>query len=228
MNAMILAAGRGERMRPLTDHCPKPMLPVRGKPLMAYHVERLASAGIKRIVINLAHLGAQIESHFGDGARYGVQIRYSHESTALETAGGIRKALDLLGKEPFLVVNGDIFTDYPFTRLISAQDTQPAHLVLTKNPAHNPTGDFHYTDAGRLVPVNKTQPPDPDAPGFTFTGIARYAPELFQNLPPEHHEPLAPLLNRWAREGLLSGEIHTGRWADVGTPQRLRELNETT
>ncbi|MGC9457991.1 MAG: N-acetylmuramate alpha-1-phosphate uridylyltransferase MurU, partial [Halothiobacillaceae bacterium] len=199
MNAMILAAGRGERMRPLTDHAPKPMLQVLGKPLIAYHVERLAAAGVERIVINLAHLGKQIEEYFGDGDRFGIPIIYSREPKALETAGGIRQALPLLGDNPFIVVNGDIHCDYHFERLLQPeQPVAPAHLVLTANPDHNPRGDFHLKPDGMLRAVDKTESHPDQKPTYTFTGIARYEPSLFGKLVEGAHGALGPLFRQWA------------------------------
>jgi MurNAc alpha-1-phosphate uridylyltransferase len=221
MKAMILAAGRGERMRPLTDHTPKPLLPAGGKPLIVWHIERLASAGIRDLVINHAHLGAQIEETLGDGTRFGVQIRYSPEHpSALETAGGIAHALHLLGDEPFAVVNGDIWCDYDFAdlphraaALQSGNDV--AHLVLVNNPAHHPEGDFGLQQ-GR---VNDSQP------RLTFSGIGIYRPALFSGLDRNSAAPLGPLLRAQIALGKVSGEHHTGRWVDVGTPQRLADLD---
>ncbi|MET0067535.1 MAG: N-acetylmuramate alpha-1-phosphate uridylyltransferase MurU [Candidatus Thiodiazotropha sp.] len=213
MKAMILAAGRGERMRPLTDSLPKPLLPVLGKPLIVHHIERLAAAGYHELVINHAHLGAMIEGELGRGDRWGVQIRYSAEDSALETGGGIHRALPLLGEDPFLVVNGDVWTDYDFTRLhISAQDL--AHLVLVPNPPQHPLGDFRLTQ-GRVE----------DMPGerLTFSGIGVYRPGLFEACQAGAF-PLAPILRRAMQAGRVSGERHQGYWVDVGTPQRLYEL----
>jgi len=222
MKAMILAAGRGERMRPLTDQTPKPLLPVHGKPLIQRHIERLVDAGITELVINLAHLGDQISDYLSDGQQFGATIHYSWESTALETAGGIRKALPLLGDQPFLAINGDIFTDYPFSRLLNeVTTTSLAHLVLVPNPSHNPEGDFHLTDTGKIVSTN---PPLTTTARHTFAGIARYHPRLFSDLE-EAPLPLAPLLRQWANQGWLTGELHHGQWTDVGTPERLADLN---
>jgi MurNAc alpha-1-phosphate uridylyltransferase len=216
MRAMVLAAGRGERMRPLTDSCPKPLLPVAGRSLIEHLLDRLAVAGFRQIVINHAHLGAQIESTLGDGSRYGVAITYSREvPAALETGGGIKQALPFLGADPFLVVNGDIWTDYPFERL---RDRCPAgaHLVLVDNPAHHPAGDFGLQEDGR-VRVDT-------APMLTFSGIGVYRPELFLDCSTERF-PLAPLLRAAAQRGELSGEHYRGQWWDVGTPERLAELD---
>ena len=223
MHAMILAAGRGERMRPLTDALPKPLLQVRNKPLIVWHVEKLAQAGFSHIVINHAHLGTMIETALGDGSRFGVNIRYSPEQVALETAGGIANALPLLGPQPFAVVNGDIFTDYDFSGLPvhlkkMAQPREPllAHLVLVDNPEHNPNGDFSLEQecvgqAGRLL---------------TFSGIAAYQPTLFDSIVPGSKAQLAPLLRNAMSTSQVSGEHYTGRWTDVGTPQRLAQLNQ--
>lgn len=214
MHAMILAAGRGERMRPLTDHTPKPLLDVDGKPLIVHHIERLAAAGFRRLVINHAHLGRLIEDALGDGSRWGVEIRYSPEGKALETGGGIFKALPLLGSGPFLVVNGDVWTDVDFAQLRMAEG-QLAHLVLVDNPPHNPSGDFALND-GRLLPEG--------SPCYTFSGIGIYHPELFRDCLPGAF-PLAPMLRAAMDQGLVSGEHHGGHWVDIGTPERLQALD---
>jgi N-acetyl-alpha-D-muramate 1-phosphate uridylyltransferase len=214
MHAMILAAGRGERMRPLTDHLPKPLLEVGGKPLIVHHIERLAAAGFRNIVINHAHLGHRIEEATGDGARWGANIRYSPEGEALETGGGIFKALPLLGFGPFLVVNGDIWTDLDFTHL-RLEDGLLAHLVLVDNPPHNPAGDFALSD-DRASPEGARR--------YTFSGIGIYRPELFQSCSPGAF-PLAPLLRSAMGQGLVSGEHYPGRWLDIGTPERLQALD---
>jgi len=215
---MILAAGRGERMRPLTDHTPKPLLMVAGKPLIVWHIERLAAAGIRRLVINHAHLGAQIEQALGDGSRWGVRIRYSAEGEgrALETGGGIFRALPLLGALPFLVVNGDIWCDADFAALHLA-DGLLAHLLLVDNPVHNPDGDFHLDAAGRIHATGE--------PRLTFSGIGIYHPALFVACEPGAF-PLAPLLRQAMATGRVSGERHPGRWVDVGTPERLLTLDK--
>lgn len=218
MIAMLLAAGRGERMRPLTDLTPKPLLEVGGKPLIVWHIENLAHAGINELIINHAHLGKQIENSLGDGSRYGVHIRYSDEGTALETAGGIAFALHLLGSEPFAVVNGDIWCDYDFAHLpaLAAQmQHDHAHLVLVKNPPQHPNGDFGLHN-GRVTET---------APKLTFSGIGLYRPELFMRTPRGSKAPLAPLLREQIAAGKVSGELHQGLWVDVGTPQRLAELD---
>jgi MurNAc alpha-1-phosphate uridylyltransferase len=220
MRAMILAAGRGERMRPLTDHTPKPLLQAGGKPLIVWHIERLVRAGITDLVINHAHLGVQSEHALGDGGQFGAQIRYSSEGAALETAGGIAFARHLLGSEPFAVVNGDVYCDYDFGRLpaLAAQmqrNHDHAHLVLVDNPAHHPNGDFGL----HAMRVTDT------APKWTFSGIGLYCPELFAQIPRGTKAPLAPLLREQIALGKVSGERHRGVWVDVGTPQRLEELD---
>jgi MurNAc alpha-1-phosphate uridylyltransferase len=213
--AMILAAGRGERMRPLTDSVPKPLLRIRGKPLIERHVERLAQAGIERIVVNLAWLGSMIRDYLGDGSRHGVPILYSEESPrALETAGGIFRALPLLGPGPFLVVNGDIFTDYGFERL-SLNDARDSHLVLVPNPPQHPRGDFGL-QGDDAVPTADQQ--------YTFAGIAAYRNEFFSGCK-DGVFPLKPLLVRSMAAKRCGAELYTGPWEDVGTPERLEALN---
>ena len=227
---MILAAGRGERMRPLTDRCPKPLLEVGGRSLLAWHLAALARAGIRDIVINHAWLGEQIVAALGDGSRYGVRIRYSDEhGAALETAGGIVNALPLLGSEPFLVVNGDIWTDFDFARppLLDAEAT--ASLILVPNPPQHPQGDFALlprVDGGFDVLADPVRLAAPDAPPrFTFSGIAVYRAEFFAGLQPGRF-PLLPLLRSAAAAGTLRGRVYRGLWSDIGTPERLRELDE--
>ena len=214
---MILAAGRGERMRPLTDHMPKPLLQAGGKPLIVWHLERLAAAGFKEIVINHAHLGAQIEAALGDGAQWGLHIQYSPEPPgALETAGGIATALPLLGNAPFLVVNGDIYCDIDFSRF-SGLTAANSHLVMVPNPAHHNSGDFSL-DGERIIDADGEQT-------FTYSGIAVFAPAFFTGVKPGSIMKLRPLLDAAIAAGTLTGERHTGRWVDVGTPQRLAELD---
>lgn len=218
--AMILAAGRGERMRPLTDTCPKPLLAAGGKPLIVWQIERLRAAGFSEIVINHAHLGHLIEAALGDGAALDVRLRYSPEAVALETAGGIRQALPLLGEAPFVVVNGDIFCDADLLAVRQAAsllraDGDLAHLVLVANPAHNPNGDFALAD-GRVVKHD---------PALTFSGIGAYHPALFADLTAGQPARLAPLLRAAIAQGRVSGSLHEGAWIDVGTPQRLTELD---
>lgn len=222
---MILAAGRGERMRPLTDTTPKPLLKVGGKPLIVWHIERLAKAGFRELVINHAHLGGQIEASLEDGSRFGVSVRYSPEAEALETAGGIANALPLLGEAPFLVVNGDIFCDYDFSNAAARYNTQVlsnsgqlAHLVLVENPAHNGTGDFGL-QIDTVVEASETM--------LTFSGIGVYSPELFEGIVRGSKAKLAPLLRAAMASGKVSGEYYAGRWIDVGTPERLKQLDES-
>lgn len=217
MKAMILAAGRGERMRPLTDFTPKPLLEVAGKPLIVWHIENLARAGIRELVINHAHLGQQIEAFLGDGSRYGVSIHYSPEAEALETAGGIANALPLLGDDPFLVVNGDIFCDFDYTLIGEAARQQTACLVMVNNPPHHPTGDFFLDGTNIHAQGN---------PLLTFSGIGLYRPELFRAIPRGSKARLAPLLREAMERGTVRGLRHTGRWVDVGTPQRLADLDQ--
>jgi N-acetyl-alpha-D-muramate 1-phosphate uridylyltransferase len=214
-SAMILAAGRGERMRPLTDHTPKPLLAAGGRPLIEYHIEALARAGIRDLVINLAHLGGQIRRRLGDGARWQLAIRYLEEPPgALETGGGIFNALPLLGDGPFLVVNGDIWTDCDFARLGCPADAL-AHLLLVDNPPQHPRGDFTLA-AGRVG--------NGPARRLTFSGIGLYRAELFAGCRGGAF-PLAPLLRDAAERGRVSGEHFRGDWMDIGTPQRLGELD---
>jgi MurNAc alpha-1-phosphate uridylyltransferase len=226
---MILAAGRGERMRPLTDHTPKPMLSVGGKPLIVWHIERLRDAGYTHIVINHAHLGHLIEAALGNGSAFGVRIDYSREISALETAGGIATALPLIGCETFVVVNGDIWCPYDFARVdaprarLSATGDR-AHLVLVDNPAHHCKGDF-VLDQGRVK--NGDTPLTPHPFRYTFSGIGVYHRSLFDTTPAGERAPLAPLLRLAIDAGRISGEHFTGRWVDVGTPERLRQLDES-
>ena len=218
MKAMILATGRGERMRPLTDHTPKPLLPVGGKPLIVWHLERLAAAGFREIVINHAHLGSQIESALGDGRRFGVSIRYSPEGEALETAGGIANAMPLLGDAPFLVVNGDVFCEYDFSRLLQQpMDGVVAHLVLVDNPPQHAQGDF-VLERGRLVETGVDR--------LTFSGIGVYHPVLFSGIVRGSKAKLAPLLRAEILSDRVTAEHYRGRWVDVGTPERLQSLDQ--
>lgn len=211
---MILAAGRGERMRPLTDTVPKPLLPVAGKPLIVHHLERLAVAGFRDVVINHAHLGHQIEEVLGDGVQWGLRIRYSPERpAALGTGGGIHNALHLIGAAPFLVVNGDVWTDFPFEHLRTVP-AGLAHLILVPNPPHHPAGDFPL-DGERVAAAAGTQ--------LTFSGIGVYRPELFAGQGAGAF-PLGPLLRAAAARGEVTGERYDGAWFDVGTPERLAEV----
>lgn len=224
MKAMILAAGRGERMRPLTDHTPKPLLTAGGRRLIEYHIDALVTAGMREIVINHAHLGRQIEETLGDGSRYGAQISYSSEGEVLETGGGIFKALPLLGDAPFVVVNGDIWTDYPYAQLPETLHGM-AHLVLVDNPAHHPGGDFALCIGNNVVPgTNKVYDPMPGERALTFSGIGVYHPELFAGCIPGKFQ-LAPLLRQAMRQQAVTGVHYTGHWMDIGTPQRLDELD---
>jgi len=218
MKAMILAAGRGERMRPLSDAIPKVLLEVHGKPLIAWSIEALARSGVREIVINHAHLGHMIEAALRDGRRFGVAIRYSREAEALETAGGIAQALPLLGDRPFLVVNGDLFCDFDFSRLVGIELGQKlAHLVLVPNPPHYPQGDFA---------LNGAQVAESGQSKLTYSGIGLYRPELFSSIRPGSKGQIAPLLRAAMARGLVAGEMHRGVWHDVGTPARLSALNE--
>jgi len=228
MRAMILAAGRGERMRPLTDHTPKPMLCVGGKPLIVWHVERLAAAGMREIIVNLAWLGERIVEGLGDGSRYGVRLLYSRETTALETAGGIAQALPLLGRAPFLVINGDVWCDWDARAAHAAaralyQHDLLAWLWLVDNPDHHRQGDFGFTPTSRLQEC--TAPLPPDVTALTFSGIGVYHPALFAGVAAGQAAKLAPLLRDAMRQNRVGGERYGGAWVDVGTPARLRELD---
>lgn len=220
MKAMILAAGRGERMRPLTDTCPKPLLHAGGKPLIVWHIERLRDAGFSEIVINHAHLGHMIEAGLGDGTRFGVLIRYAAETEALETAGGICNALPLLGDQAFLVINGDIFCDANLSQLRAdsasvGAGADLARLLLVANPSHHPGGDFALEN-GRVRTEGQ--------PKYTFSGIGVYHPSLFADLSRGEKHTLAPLLRAAMARAQVSGSLHTGYWLDVGTPKRLAQL----
>jgi len=213
MKAMILAAGRGERLRPLTDTTPKPLLQVDGKALIEYHLEALVRAGFDEVVINLSWLGEQIRDRLGDGTAYGLSIEYSEEPTALETAGGIVQALPLLG-ERFVVVNADIFTDYDFTRLRTIDSL--AHLVLVDNPDHHARGDFS---------LQGTTVGNDEKGRHTFSGISLYHRDFFTELP-TGKQALAPLLRAAIAKGQVSGELFQGKWIDIGTAERLQALND--
>jgi len=218
MKAMILAAGRGERMRPLTDNCPKPLLKVAGRALIEYHINALAAAGFTDIVINYAHLGQMIVDYLGNGNRYGVQITYSAEKEALETGGGIFQALPLLGDEAFLIVNGDVWCEYDFCQIPTAIDGL-VHLVMIDNPEHNPSGDFCFDD-GRLWEN------DSEKLKLTYSGIGVYHPSLFAAYQAGKF-PLAPLLRQAISAQKASAEYFSGFWMDIGTPERLQFLNDT-
>jgi len=214
--AIVLAAGRGERMRPLTDTTPKPLLQAGGRPLIEYHLHDLAAAGITEVVVNLAWLGAQLRAALGDGARFGLTIHYSDEGPeALETGGGIFRALRWLGPEPFLVVNGDIYSDYPLGRL-RLEAGLLGKLVLVPNPEQHPRGDFHLAASGLITAGD---------PRHTYSGIGIYHPDLFAGCT-DGRFPLKPLLDRAIEAGRLGGELHAGHWTDVGTPQRLAALDQ--
>lgn len=218
---MILAAGRGERMRPFTDHTPKPLLQVGGQPLIFWHLERLSAAGFRSVVINHAHLGAQIEAAVGDGRRWQLQVRYSPETEALETAGGIRNALPLLGQTIFAVVNADVYSEFDYVRLLTAAERMAegqsnAHIVLVDNPRHHPDGDFGLDDG--LARARATHL-------LTFSGFGVYRAGLFDAVEPGTRHALAPLLRGQMSCGRVTAEHFQGLWADVGTPQRLAELN---
>lgn len=215
MKAMILASGHGERMRPLTDKTPKPLLEAGGKPLIQYHIEALGAAGVHEIVINHARLGGMFEARLGDGHAFGVEITYSAEGAhPLETGGGIKQALPLLGQDPFIVVNGDIYTDFDFRRL-PARPRGWAHIILVESPPHHPRGDFAL-DGNRVSDIGAAR--------YTFSGIGLYTPELFRDSPGGAF-PLAPLLRQAMGQDRVTGEIHGGVWFDIGTPERLAVLN---
>ena len=218
MRAMILAAGRGERMRPLTDTLPKPLLEVGGKPLIVWHIENLARNGFTEVIINIAHLGYKIPEYLGDGSKWGVNIIYSDEqqSGALESAGGIIKALPLLADEPFLVLNADIFCAYEYDAAFELGD-KLAHLILVPNPPHNEKGDFGLEDDLVLNAAESM---------YTFSGIGYYHPKLFAHQKLQK-SPLAPLLREFVDKGLVSGSLFNKIWHDIGTPQRLQQINET-
>lgn len=215
MKAMILAAGRGERMRPLTDICPKPLLQVAGKPLIEYHLNALRAGGFKDVIINTAHLGEQIHQALGDGSRWGLQLHYSDEHEALETGGGIRKALALLGPAPFLVVNADIWTDFAL-RPYALAGNDLAHLILVDNPPQHPAGDFH---------LHQGRADQSGEPKLTFSGIAYYHPDLFEGQT-QARFALAPLLRTAMDAQRVSAQHHQGQWQDIGTPQRLQALDQ--
>lgn len=214
MKAMILAAGRGERLRPLTDRMPKPMVAVRGRPLLAHQLEWLGAAGIRDLVINLHHLGDQIEDYFGDGAEFGTRIAYSREVELLETGGGIVNALPLLGSDPFLILNGDIFTDFPFARLQPLPDWADLHLVVTPTPAFRDKGDFEVAE-GRITARGSS---------YVYCGIAILRPSIFSD---DRREPfsLREHFFRAIETRTISAQIWGGRWTDIGTQAQLDEVN---
>ncbi len=230
MKAMIFAAGRGERMRPLTDSCPKPLLKVRGRPLIVWHILNLVRAGITEIVINHAHLGHMIEEALGDGSQFGARIVYSAEGTALETAGGVAKARHLLGEDPFVAIAADIYCPhFDFEQVLDAlqdndmwgnphpQDKRDvAWLYLVKNPSHHPKGDFA---------LHSFSVANEGEPRYTFSGIGVYRTEIFDSITPGQSAQIAPLLRDYAARGQVGGEVYRGDWTDVGTPERLAQLN---
>ena len=225
MKAMILAAGRGERMRPLSDHTPKPLLTVAGKPLIVWQLERLVAAGFDDVVINVAHRGEAIEAALGDGSRFGATIRYSREREPLEVAGGIATALPLLGDAVVLIVSGDLYTDFHYpglvqrARTMASSDAPPhLHMVMVPNPAYHPAGDFALAD-GRLALDGSAR--------STFGNIALYRTALFRELPRGEKLRILPLYRDWIGRGWISGELYAGTWANVGTPQDLALLDAT-
>lgn len=233
MKAMIFAAGRGERMRPLTDTCPKPLLKVRGRPLIVWQILSLVRAGITEIVINHAHLGQMIEDTLGDGSRYGARLLYSPEGTALETAGGIAKARHLLGEAPFIAISGDIWCphfDYaeltsvlededPWGNPLPADQRDMAWLYLVKNPAFHPEGDFA---------LNNFAISNDGEPKLTFANIGVYRPQMFDGIEPGQHAKLGPLLRQYAARGQVGGDVYRGVWHNVGTIEQLEALNQPT
>lgn len=218
MKAMILAAGRGERMRPLTDTLPKPLLEVKGKPLIVWHLENLARNGFKEVIINIAHLGYKIPELLGNGSKWNLNITYSDEqkSGALESAGGIIKALPLLGDEPFLVLNADIFCEYEYDADFDLKDAL-AYLILVPNPEHNKKGDFGLEDRLALNAADEM---------YTYSGIGYYSPEFFKDQKLQK-SPLAPLLRQYIAQKKVSASLFKNIWHDIGTPQRLKQINET-
>jgi MurNAc alpha-1-phosphate uridylyltransferase len=231
MKAMIFAAGRGERMRPLTDSVPKPLLKVRGRPLIVWHILNLVRAGITDIVINHAHLGQMIEEALGDGANYGARIAYSAEGSALETAGGIAKARHLLGEEPFVAIAADIYCPHFDFELVKEalvdndmwgnphphDKRDVAWLYLVKNPSHRPNGDFA---------LHSFSVANEGEPRYTFSGIGVYRPAMFDAIEAGQSAPIAPILREYAARGQVGGEVYRGDWTDVGTPERLAQLND--
>ncbi|MCJ8320448.1 MAG: nucleotidyltransferase family protein [Colwellia sp.] len=239
MKAMILAAGRGERMKPLTDSCPKPLLTVKGMPLIEYHISALAKIGVSEIIINHAWLGQQLVDYLGDGNQWQVKIHYSEEQHALETAGGIIKALPLLGEDAFLIVNGDVFTDFGFNDIPALPTDKLAHLWLVNNPVHNLAGDFAIED-GLLQNIAVKARGEQGQKSYTYSGIALFKPNFFNqaffddnyfNQSPVTRDtnaalPLAPLLRMMADKNKITASVLSATWTDVGTPERLAQLNE--
>jgi MurNAc alpha-1-phosphate uridylyltransferase len=218
MKAMILAAGEGRRMQPLTLNTPKPLLKVRGRALIEHHLDRLAAAGIGEVIINVAYLGQQIRDTLGDGGRWGVSIRYSEEPEPLETAGALYHAKVPLGNEPFLLINGDVWTDYPFEQLMHHSLTGLGRLVMVANPEFKAHGDFSLDAQGYVLPLVD--------PGWTFSGISILSPELIHSYPhPATRLALLPVFLWAIKNRMLTGEVYSGAWSDVGTPERLESLN---
>jgi len=219
MKAMILAAGLGTRMRPLTNHLPKPLLSVGGKPLIVWHLERLKQNGFQDVIINIAWLGNKIPEMLGDGSQYGLTIQYSDEQNEppLETGGGIIKALPLLGDEPFLVISGDVWCDYEFAFITPVTGDNLGHLLLVDNPAHHPSGDFHL-ESGYVHNAGDSQ--------LTYSGIAYFHPNLFVQRK-YGEQALVTIMREAIQDGLISGEHHSGVWQDIGTPERLAKLDQT-
>ncbi len=224
MKAMILAAGRGQRMRPLTDHTPKPLLQVGGKPLIVWHIEKLVAAGLRDIVINCAWLGERLQAALGTGEQFGARLQWSPENPALETAGGIARALPKLGSDPFLVVNGDIWCDWEFQQASAMaeqlrESRALAWLLLVNNPPHHTEGDFCLDTRGNV------QERSAGASSLTFSGIGVYHPQLFESVSGAEPAPLAPLLRNAIRQNRIVGTLHHGQWYDIGTPERLQHLD---
>lgn len=222
MKVMLLAAGVGERMRPLTNETPKPLLRVARVPLIEHHIRRLAEAELTQLVINVSHLARQIIDYCGDGSRWGVSIEYSIESIPLETAGGIINAMPLLGERPFMVVNGDVWTDYPFVQLVARgldEAECEAHLVLVDNPPQHPLGDYSLDSHAQLSLK------EAGAMGYTYAGLGLYSPAFFAGVA-VGRLALRPLLDKAIASGMTSGELYRGEWVDVGTPERLKDLDE--
>ena len=223
MKAMILAAGRGERMRPLTDTVPKPLLEVGGKPLIVYHLEALAAVGIKEVVINIAYLGQHIREYVGDGSHWGLTVFYSEEPEPLETAGALLHAMPLLGETPFVLINGDVWTDFPLSQLMaSSLDDVLGRLILVSNPEHNPQGDFCLSDQSLVMQKSSV----PQRHSYTFSGIGVFSPDIIHGYPDKRRIfPLREVFAHAIAQQQLSGEVYCGQWWDVGTPERLQLLD---
>jgi MurNAc alpha-1-phosphate uridylyltransferase len=231
MKAMILAAGLGNRMRPLTDHTPKPLICAGGKPLIEYHLENLQRSGIREVVTNLAYLGEKIRAHLGDGQQFGLEIMYSTEPEPLETGGAILHALDMLGEEPFLLINGDVWCDLDLALFSqhSLTETQLGHLLLVPNPDFHPQGDFALASNGQLLSdhENPNSPEEIASQRFTFGGISLLKPKAISDYPDKRQKfPLVEVLRRAINHGQITGQVHRGHWSDVGTPNRLQQLED--